>query len=197
MFYNLICSLILPLARWKIIAIHGRERIPADGGFIVCANHVSWLDPLFLTAAIREGTGRRMYYVSATGRSAWTRAILPIERENPGAVLETAARKLQSNAVIAIFPFGDQRTAAEKPKTGAARLARMTGKSILPVVLLNIRAAHAWTAIANFFFRKQPVEIAIGAPLHLPERSETTKETLDEDMQIIVGAIANLKASAR
>lgn len=196
MLYNLICSLLLPLARWKIIAISGREHIPADGGCIVAANHVSWLDPLFLTAAIREGTKRRVYYISATGRSAWTQAILPIDKENPGAVLETAAQKLQHGDVIAIFPFGDQRTALEKPKTGAARLARMTGMPLLPVALHNIRMAHTWSAIANFFLRKQPIEIAIGPTFRLPERSETTKETLDQDMQILIGAIASLRARA-
>lgn len=194
MIYKLLCALFLPLARWKIVRVHGHEHVPTTETCIVAANHVSWLDPFFLTAALRPMLRRRLYFLSATGRSAWTQAVLPIDRKDPAAVLETAAQKLQHGDAIGVFPFGDQRRALPKPKTGAARLARMTGIPLLPVALRNIRTAHTWTAIANFFLRKQPIEIAIGPLLRLPPRTETTKETLDQDMQILVGAIATLQA---
>ena len=61
MFYRFARALLIPVfLLFYNYRITGRENIPKDGSYIVCANHVSAIDPIFVGIAIPK----RMYFMA-------------------------------------------------------------------------------------------------------------------------------------
>lgn len=115
--------------------------LPAVGGAIVAANHVSGLDPLLLIAAakrpLRFMIAREQY--ERFGLRWLFRAVgcIPVDRSGrPETALREALRALQKGEVVALFPHGGIHLDATQPprlKGGAVRLAHKTGCPIVPV----------------------------------------------------------------
>ena len=106
----------------------GAEHIPAQGSYIICFNHPSWLDPIFF-AAFWPDRDRDLYIFGpreqdmSTGvrnrAITWTRRGVPVQ---PGAhdVIDTTRRAvsvLRSDACLAT-PVCDakQRTSRRSPR---------------------------------------------------------------------------------
>ena len=125
----------------------GRERIPADGGVIIAANHVSWVDPfalghfvysagriprfmakasLFRQAGDRPDPARRRPDSRAPG-GAGRRC--RAERRCPGA----ARRRSRSDLPRRHASRDDPDWWPMQAKTGVARLALMSGAPVIPV----------------------------------------------------------------
>ncbi len=116
--------------------------LPASGGALVVANHVSGLDPLLMASLcerplrflIAEEEYRRFglrWFFRATG-------CIPVDRQQrPATALRRARKALQAGEVVALFPHG--RIHAERRpariKGGVVRLAQGTGVPIYPLWL--------------------------------------------------------------
>ena len=194
MIYEFLRHLIVPPALRKIRRIQGLENIPPQGGFLVTANHVSWLDPVYVTAAISQRFRGRLLFVSATAKHRWMQAVIPIEKNNRARCLTIARDKLKNGCAIGIFPHGDQRGSSEPPMTGAARLAHWTGAPLLPVAIRNCIPHHTWGSLLAFFFRGSRLEIAIGKPIFFLQTDNFSRDMLHADMSHIESAIQKLLA---
>lgn len=189
MVYALLQHLIVPRAFRKIQRIHGLENIPREDGFLLAANHVSWLDPVYLTAAVSQRFRNRFLFVSATGKHRWTQAVIPIDKKNRARCLTLAMEELQKGHAIGIFPRGDQRDSSGHAMTGIARLAHWSGLPLLPAAIRNLTPAHTWKSLFYYFFRRHSVEIVFGKPMFFSHTDQVSHEQLQADMLQIESAI--------
>lgn len=183
----------LPFVNRKIQRVVGGERLPNDGGYILAINHVSWLDPIYVAAAFFRYAKKRLVFLAATKKSLWTGGVIPITKHNPTVCLEHAARRVQRGEVVGIFPFGDQRKPHERPKTGAARIAYVTGRPIVPTLLQNLPSGHTWKMLAQFPFVRRRVEVQFGQPIFLTPPQELSRDVLYTDMERIHSALRTLE----
>ncbi len=192
MIYPILKRLVVPRAFQKIRRVDGLEHLPKDGPFILTANHVSWLDPVYLTAAVSRRFRKRILFIGAAAKHRWTQAVIPIRKQHPARTVEVALTHLRRGRAIGIFPRGDQRCPLNRPKTGAARLGRSSGFPIIPVALHALVPGHVFRSLHGFFNRSHTMEIRFGAPIRLPFRPARTKKELFEDMHRVEMAIQSL-----
>ncbi|MFN2541304.1 MAG: lysophospholipid acyltransferase family protein [Chthoniobacterales bacterium] len=159
------------------LKISGHEHLPAQGPFILAANHCSHLDALSLVAVLRPRHRKRAFPIAAgdvffqTSPSSIFSAIvlnaLPMWRKNCGPhALADLRRKLETEKCIyIIFPEGSRsRDGAMKPfKPGLGMLVAETAVPIVPCFIAGTFAALPANAKIP---RPAPIRIVIGRPLH-------------------------------
>ena len=149
MFVNCACPPLELAARGLIdIEISGREHVPDDGPYIVTANHLSLIDPVLVTMAVRrlirflaldelfgesQILDRMMLYFGS----------IPVSRERaPLGAMHQALRVLEDGEVLGIFPEGARALywGERTIKRGAAWLSIATGAPILPCSVIGTEA---------------------------------------------------------
>ena len=178
---RLAVTLVLPAMKlWTRRSWSGMENLPAAGGFIITPNHMSQFDPLLVA-----------HYVYASGR--WPRFLakasiwkvpfvgfmlrktlqIPVERGSVEAVksLDTLIEALHQGGVVVIYPEG---TTTREPdlwpmrgKTGAARLALVTGAPVLPMATWGAQQVHDVRTKKISLGRRVPISVAVGKPVDL------------------------------
>ena len=134
---------LAPLSRrdWQ-----GQERIPATGGVVVVANHISNADPLALGQFLAY-SGRwprflaksSLFRPPGVGRLLRRADQIPVERDGRHAVDALAAARsgLAAGRAVVVYPEGtityDPDLWPIRGRTGAARLALATGCPVVPV----------------------------------------------------------------
>lgn len=125
----------------------GLENIPAgsSGGFIIAANHQTYVDPVWICPPISRHKFRFMVYDKALewpliGPFIKYVGAFPVSTRIGGTVeaIEESLRALEDGAVLTIFPEGEREFAdgVMLPfKTGAVRIALRSGLPILPVTI--------------------------------------------------------------
>jgi 1-acyl-sn-glycerol-3-phosphate acyltransferase len=149
----------------------GREHIPAQGPFIIAANHRSFLDPFVIALMAR----RPIYFMTKKEAFinrpvAWILSSLgayPIDRgASDTDAMATTKEILARGDGILIFPEGTRTRpgALGRPKRGIGRLALETGAPVVPVAVIGTEAVrNGWR------FRPHKVRIRAGAPLTFPK----------------------------
>jgi 1-acyl-sn-glycerol-3-phosphate acyltransferase len=126
------------------IEVVGAERIPASGACILTPNHESIVDPFILAVV----TTRPIHYMGkaelfrhrAVARVLRSLNTFPIERgSGDTAALTEAARLLDRGAVLGVFPQGTSKQLERRWHRGAARLALVTGATLVPVRMTGTR----------------------------------------------------------
>ena len=125
----------------------GRENIPATGGAIIVANHISHIDPIFSGLVVH--TARRvprflakhsLWGVPVLGTVLRGTAQIPVYRDTADAQssLRAGTAALNEGKVVVIYPEGTiSRDPAGWPmrsRTGVARLALSTDVPVIPTV---------------------------------------------------------------
>jgi putative phosphoserine phosphatase/1-acylglycerol-3-phosphate O-acyltransferase len=136
----------VPFARFDV---EGAEHIPERGAAIVVANHRSYFDPVALGMVVL-GRGRNLRFLGKkevfdaplVGSLARMAGGIRVDRgTGSDQPLQEAARALEAGELVAVLPQGTIPRGREffepelKGKTGAARLAAMTGAAVVPVGL--------------------------------------------------------------
>lgn len=174
--------------------VAGMENIPASGGFILCANHVHWRDPLFL--AVRLPKRRYTYLAKAElYKNPVSRLVLgekglggiPINRGHSDLnAIRQALKAIAGGHGLAIFPQGTRsRDNTPTPMlNGVSMIALRAGVPVIPVYLDGpYRMFHH-------------VDVTVGAPVELADLGKRyDAATLSEATRRIESAIWGLKKS--
>ena len=155
--------------RTKVV---GLENLPESGPFIICPNHVSYLDPFLLCSVLPFRIIRDIFILgysdyfegpvmSRVGNSV---NIVPVDpNANLTRAMRIAAVGLRRNRILLVFPEGERSFdgGLTEFKKGASILSVELNVPIVPV---GIRGTfEAWPRGGSL--RPHPVEIAIGNPI--------------------------------
>jgi len=169
--YWLVRAVLQPFFHaWFRVSRIGREHIPAEGGFIIAANHRSFLDPFVIGIMVR----RPIYFV--TKRELFTRrpvawllnhlGAFPIDRgTHDQDAMATARTILERGDGVLIFPEGTRTRPGGLgvPRRGVGRLALETGVPVVPVSIIGTQAVRRGWRI-----RPHKVRVRAGRPLTFP-----------------------------
>ncbi|GIM95194.1 1-acyl-sn-glycerol-3-phosphate acyltransferase [Paractinoplanes toevensis] len=171
------------------------ENIPATGGIIVVPNHVSHFDPLVVGHFI-YGAGRWPRFLGKA--SIWRVPVLgpflrkvqqiPVERGSVEAVksLDVLIDALHQGGVVVIYPEGtttkDPQLWPMRGKTGAARLALVTGAPVVPVANWGAERIFDPRTSRLSLRPRTPVTVTAGKPIDLSHwaGATPTRTVLDE-----------------
>jgi 1-acyl-sn-glycerol-3-phosphate acyltransferase len=208
-------SVFLVIPPLRLLTRHtwtGSENLPASGGVILVVNHVSHFDPLvvahYLYAAGRwpRFLGKAsLWQVPVVGFLLRKDLQIPVDRGSVEAVksLDVLVDALRQGGAVVVYPEG---TTTREPdlwpmrgKTGAARLALVTGAPVIPIA--------NWGAQAVFDPRdnklrlrwRTPVRVTAGKPIDLArwDGEAPSRATLDEMTDEIMLALRDLLAEIR
>ena len=140
MFYN-ICKAICMFAFriWYKIEYTGKENVPNGGGYILICNHLSNLDPIILAGGLKEP----IHYMAKAElfKNAFLAFIFkhvnafPVERgKGDTSAIDNSVKLIAESKIVGIFPEGTRSKDGkpQRPKSGAALVAKMTGADVLP-----------------------------------------------------------------
>jgi 1-acyl-sn-glycerol-3-phosphate acyltransferase len=160
----------------------GGENIPASGGCVVAANHVSYLDPLtFAHFAYAYGRLVRflakaaVFDVPVVGRIVRSAKQIPVYRLTTDAAqsLVAAVDAVQKGECVVVYPEG---TITRQPdmwpmtgKTGAARIALTAGVPVIPVAQWGANHILAPYTKRPRLFPRKTISMTAGPPVDLDD----------------------------
>ena len=185
--------------------VHGRgmENLPKDTNYLICANHVTVLDPawisVFLPDKARKKTaivGKSTLVDSKTLRDfVRSRNLIPVDRNgNTLPTLDRCRELLEEGWNVEIFPEGTNQGTGDtflSFKEGAARLSIATGRPIVPV---RIRGVKDFDRDVERFLPPTGgrVEVIFGEPIY---PGDHTPEELTQLLRDTVIALAPVKTA--
>lgn len=213
-FWIAFCAVFFYPTGWLVgrSRFEGLAHIPAAGGALIVANHISHLDPVFTSLLVHRA--RRVPRFLAK-HSLWSAPVLglalrysgqiPVYRESADAQrsLSEGARALNEGKVVVIYPEG---TITRDPdgwpmhsRTGVARLALSSDVPVLPVVHWGTRDVFDGYQKRFRPLPRKPIVVRSGAPVDLsayrgrPIDAPLLREVTD----VIMGEVRALLAEVR
>jgi 1-acyl-sn-glycerol-3-phosphate acyltransferase len=175
--YSLIALVSWPFLRFAFrYTAAGTEHLPASGGYVLAAGHVSNLDPWPLGLALWPRRFLRFMAKSELfwfplGQLAAAAGAFKVHRGRADReAIETAVRLAQDGHVIAMFPEGTRRKKGLRKKyaahahTGAARIAIEAG---VPLVPAGIKGTNGLRRLERW-------RVRYGAPVEVSDDPEET-----------------------
>jgi 1-acyl-sn-glycerol-3-phosphate acyltransferase len=150
-----------------------------DGPKLIVANHPSVSDPIFLSLLspqpIKILIIDNPFYVPVLGTYLRRSGHVPVVPGDGRTAFKEARRLLEAGHSVALFPEGwvsPPQGGFHSPRTGAARLALITGVPIIPVgiylprernraITANINGKH----VVGYWYLRGPYSITVGRPL--------------------------------
>ncbi len=189
---------LLYLKTFYRLQIVGRANIPGRKPFIVCANHISWLDPFAVGAAFPAWyrinyMAKKELFSNYILRYLLIRAgAFPVNRQEADLIaVKKAYLILKEGHVLGLFPEGTRSKSGvmQKAYNGAALIAVRSGVPILPV------------AVEGPYRLFKKIRVHIGKPFVLPplvyEKKNEKREQLEIMSDTIMNAICRLLAENR
>ena len=162
--------------------VAGLENLPQSGPFIICPNHVSYLDPFLLCSVLPYRVIRDIFILGYTAyfsgpvmsRLGNSVNIVPVDpNANLTRAMRIAAVGLRRNRILLVFPEGERSIDGKLTqfKKGSAILSVELGVPIVPV---GIRGTfEAWPRGGSL--KAHPVEIEIGEPIDPKEITDASE----------------------
>ena len=164
------------------LRVYGRERVTMDGGLVVAFNHLSWIDPPVLGAAIP----RTLYFmakveahrVPGLGQLMRSFGAFSVRRgESDREAVRTMRQLVRDGHALGLFAEGTrQRSGVPGPVQPGAAMVAINEE--VPVICSAIYGSFEWR-LGNF----SPVSLAWGMPMSfdgLPRGGKGYKEASAE-----------------
>jgi 1-acyl-sn-glycerol-3-phosphate acyltransferase len=192
---------------------HGGSHIPAEGPVLIASNHVSFADPVTVTAYVLAH-GRIPRYLAKAGlwKIPVVRSVLaggrhiPVHRGTAKATdaYRDAVKALEAGECVLVFPEGTFTAdpagwpSVKQAKSGIARLALATGAPVVPIGHWGTQFVLPQKARMPRLLPRKRVVIRTGPPVDLSDLMglEQTREVVEEaTRRIIAGITAELEAA--
>lgn len=192
----------------------GRENMPRSGGVVFAANHISHFDPLVLGFYIWEC--RRIprflgkasvFKLPIAGRIITSAGQIPVHRESDRAAdaFRDAVAAVEKGECVGVYPEG---TISRDPelwpmtgKTGAARIALMTGCPVIPIANWGAQEViRSYTGRITFkLLPRKTIQVRAGLPVDLSAFRDQpiTNELLHKATEVIMHAVADTLGELR
>lgn len=209
--YSVAIDLLWPLVVLFVrMRMAGRTNIPREGAVLLASNHLSFADPVTLTA-FALASGRVPRYLAKA--SLWKAPVLgwvmssgrhiPVERNSvrAGRALDGVRTSLDAGECVIVYPEGTFTTDPDgwpmRGKNGVARLALTTRTPVVPVAQWGVRELLPPGKFVPRPWRK--VTVVAGEEVDLSDLygPEPTKAELDEATARIMAAITALLTGVR
>jgi len=195
--YTIVETTLRPILMFVYrVRISGRENVPAAGGCVLAANHVSVMDGFFLgisiTRQVRFMAKAELYRWPLIKQILEGAGAFPVERgADAGRAVARGVELLERGAVIGVFPEGTSLPDRKRGyRRGAARLALAAGVPLIPVCLVGTELT---LEPRTHRIRLPRVRIVIGEAIRT-ERQEPTEEAATELTARLQAAIEALHA---
>jgi len=174
------------------VQVSGRDHLPPGGAFLICPNHQSYLDPLFVSGVLPYRVWRDLFYVGAveyfqTPFTRWvarTINLVPVDADsNLIPAMKAGAFGLSHGKVLVLFPEGERAMdgTVKKFKKGAPILAQHLHVPIVPVAVKGIYEIWPRNRPLNWRlmlpFSGHRVTIAFGEPMAFDEKASYADST--------------------
>ena len=144
-FHKFICFILNGIVRGIFrIRVIGEENEPTEGGFLMCANHLSAADPFIITAVsatqICFMAKKELFRIPVIGWAMRALGAFPVDRSggDVGAV-KHAIQLLKEGKSVGMFPQGTRQPGRDPRSTsvrnGAAMIAYRAEATILPMFI--------------------------------------------------------------
>jgi 1-acyl-sn-glycerol-3-phosphate acyltransferase len=188
------------------------DKIPASGGVVIVANHVTKIDPLTVAHFLHD-YGRLPRFLTKAG--LWDVPVLgwlvrstkqvPVARMTEGAVsaFDAAEAALEAGECIVVYPEGtvtrDPDLWPMRGKSGAARMALASGAPVVPVAHWGEQEILAPYSSKVHLFPRKTVTLKAGDPVDLDDLrgGEITAEKIHEATDRIMAALTALVEELR
>jgi 1-acyl-sn-glycerol-3-phosphate acyltransferase len=190
----------------------GLENLPSSGGIIIVSNHISHFDPLVVAHYVyRAGRWPRflgkasIWKVPVVGYLLTKTLQIPVERGSVEAVksLDALIDALHQGGAVIIYPEG---TTTREPdlwpmrgKTGAARLALVTGAPVIPMATDGAQRVFDPRTKKLSLRPRVPIRVTSGKPVDLSRWAGETpsRAVLDQMTEAIMLDIRGLVGELR
>jgi long-chain acyl-CoA synthetase len=182
---------------WQLKA-WGRKDLPCNEAFILCSNHVSFLDAFLIAASLPAGFKKHTFFVGLRGyfevplirNLVKSIRVIPIDPNlRLVEAMQACAYVLRSGKVVCIFPEGGRSIDGEVKefKKGVGILAKELGVRLLPVYICGAYAAWPRT---KRFPKPHPITVVFGKPHHPEElRRQGIRLGAKDDYEAVASGI--------
>jgi 1-acyl-sn-glycerol-3-phosphate acyltransferase len=183
MIYAICCGLLRFIyAILFPLKIVGRENVPKEGGVLLCANHISLLDPMTigikLKRQVKYMAKAELFNVPVLGWLIKQLGAFPVKRGGVSKEsIKTALNTLRGGNVMGIFPEGTRNSDSGVAKKGAASFALRSGAAVVPAAIIGSYKP----------FRRMTV--VYGAPIDLSSFEGAGSDSLEAVTDVIMGRI--------
>ncbi len=190
----------------------GTEHVPAAGGVILVANHISLLDP-FTIAAFTYDAGRlprfmiksTVFDVVFVGTLLRAVGQISVHRgtDDATSALARAEEALAAGELVVVYPEGtvtrDPDWWPMQPKTGLARLWLATGAAVVPVAQWGQHRALDYHSKELRLVPRKAAVVRAGPPVDLTayRNRPVTTELLHEITETVFAAVRDMVARER
>lgn len=197
--YRAVAALARPAIRFLFRpTVGGLERLPADGGFVLCSNQLSNLDGFALANPLYprqvQWMGKAELFRGPLRPLLWRLGIFPVRRgTGDREAIELATEFARRGHAVGIFPEGTRlakgfrKSRRPRPHSGAARVAIAAGVPLVPAAVVG---TERLTALRRW-------RVAFGAPIPLDDLDPAAPGTTREVTRRVMAAIAELETALR
>jgi len=189
-----------------------RRDYPPDDGIVVAANHLSWFDPMALVHVLWDN-GRNprvmakhtLFKTRGLGFVLRGTGQIPVLRHTNDAARAVAAAvdAIQDGETVVMYPEGtitrDPQLWPMAGKTGAARIALMSGAPVIPLAMWGPQQVMGPYVKEFRILPRKTMHVNIGEPTDLDDLRSLpiTAEVLAEATERIIADITALLAELR
>jgi len=186
------------------IEVEGAENLEAyDGGYILCANHQSSIDTLFMSRVWPHRAvvmmKRSLLYVPLFGWAAYISGHEFIQRSSGGSNavrqhMDTINERIVKLKLrVWVFPEGTRNSKDDKMlpfKKGGFHMAQQSGAPIVPLVFSNVKKVYD---PKRWFWGAGTLKIKVLPPVHTADLKPDDVTKLSEDIRTMMeGAIEDV-----
>lgn len=158
------------------------EHLPRDRGFVVCVNHISYLDPLSVAHFLHDNgfpprflAKESLFRVPVGGALLRGAGQIPVLRDSADAsrAFGAAVEAVRAGECVVVYPEGtltrDPGLWPMQGKTGAARIALATGCPVVPVAQWGVQEILGPYARRPRLLPRRTMHVWAGPPVDLRE----------------------------
>lgn len=183
-----------------------------DGGIIVAANHMSWIDPIAISYVLWENdrpprflAKEPIFRIKVIGPIVKSAGQIPVFRESRDAIaaVRSAVDAVNNGECVVVYPEGtitrDPNLWPMDAKTGAARIALATGRPLIPMAHWGCQNIMAPYKKEFKILPPKRIHVIFGEPIDLSDLAgrPMDTETLNIATNRLMDAITELQAELR